>query len=538
MMVPDAKVIGDALKYYGRETPEKTALIFKGETYSFRRLMDMSCRLANALQHHGVGKGDKVALLIHNVPEFTICYFAVAILGAVLVPINVRFRSSEIRYVADQSDSVAILLTAQFFDEYEAVRKDLEKIRTSILIPRVMEGVGNGRLEEVLGKSAGKYHRYTEWLETFPSDWPDVEVLPEDEHAIWYTSGTTGFPKGAVITHGSTMFATKSVMESHAMSGDEVVLMVLPLFHNGYQMVCFTTHLAGATLNIMESFSTKALLEEMQKNRATTFFSVPAILNLLLHYPDVDTFDLSSLRKLIYGASLSTEETIRKIHDRFHCKIYHAYGQSEYCPGIAVLRDEDSLAKFGSIGTPLNNEIAIMEENDRMLPPGEAGEICVRGKGMMKGYYNKPQETAKTIRNGWLHTSDMGFMDEDGYLFFLGRKDDMIDRGGENIHPKDVEEVLSTHPKVREVVVIGVPDSIMSSAVKAYVILKEGMECSPEEIRQYCKGKMADYKVPRYLEVCGEFPMNASGKVVKMILRQKELERYKELGAKIYEKLD
>ncbi len=534
------KVIGDAVNIYGRELPEKVALIFRDEQYTWSQLLEKSNKMANALMDLGVRKGEKVALLVQNVPEFTISYFALANIGAVHVPINTRFKSREIKYIAEQSDAVTMILTSQFLEEYEPIRPDLNSIKASILIQRIQDNTDSAKKEKILqhlSEVKKDYILYDAILAKYPPDDPGVSVVPEDDHAIWYTSGTTGFPKGAVVTHYSSLTATKNVLAGHGNTPDDITLMVLPTFHNGYQMVCYPAHYLGATVDLMETFNTEKLLEEIQKNRVTVFNTVPAILTLILNHPDRNEYDLSSLRKIIYGANLSTEETIRRIQDAFRCELYHAYGQSEYTPGITILRDEDKFRKFGSIGTPLNNEIVIMDDAGRILPTNTAGEICVRGEGMMKGYYKKPEETAKTIIDGWLHTSDMGYLDEDGFLYFLGRKDDTIDRGGENIHPKDVEDVISTFQKVRDVAVIGVPDSVMGAAVKAFVILRQGEESSEEEIRTFCHENMADYKVPRYVEIVEELPVNPSGKILKRVLREREKDRYKELGAKAYEKI-
>lgn len=532
------KVCGDAIKIHGREIPEKVALIFKDERYTYGQLLEMSNRLANGLIDLGVKKGDKVALLIHNVPEYTVCHFALNNIGAVSVSVNTRFVGREIKYIAEQSDAVAIILTSQFLGEYGAIRSDLNNIKAAILIERFEENMNVSKKEEILqGKSewSKDYVLYNDILKKYSPEDPGVQVFPEDEHAIWYTSGTTGFPKGAVMTHYASVTGARNVLAAFENIPDDTVLMVLPLFHNGYQLCCYTTYYLGATVNLMESFTPVTLLEEIQKNRPTVFLSVPAILTLLLYHPERPKYDLSSLTKIFYGANLSTEENIRKMQETFNCKLLHAYGQSEYTPAITVLRDEDGLRKFGSIGTPINNEIVIMDDDNHIVPPNTIGEICVRGEAMMMGYYNKSDDTAQKIIDGWLHTTDMGYLDEDGFLYFKGRKDDMIDRGGENIHPADVENTISEFPKVRDVAVIGVPDSVMGAAVKAFVVLKQGEESFEEEILAFCCGKIADYKIPRYVEFLGELPINASGKVLKRVLREGEIARYNELGAKVYE---
>ncbi len=538
------KVIGDVIEAQGRDIPDRVAIVFNEERYAYGQILDRANRLSNALIDLGVNKGDKVAVLAQNIPEYPIIYFAIARIGAVYVPVNVHFKSEEVRYVVEQSDSTAVLVTSQLLPEYAHIRSELKNVKASILINR---GAETEKISEVASPKregeAGLAPKETfdglilfdDLMNQYPAKKPEVAVSPEDEHVFWYTSGTTGFPKAAVLTHEASLFATKSITSAIGLTDKDIALIMLPLFHNIYQCACFGPHMLGGTAVILESFKPERAFEEIQRNRATLLFGVPAVYTLLLDQRTRQTFDLSSIKKIVFGASLMSPETIRRLQETFNCRLYHAYGQSEHCPGISVLRNEYLLRKPDSIGTPMNNEIAIMDDDNNMLPPNTTGEICCRGKGMMKGYYNKPKETAKVIQDGWLHTNDMGYMDEDGFLYIQGRKDDMINRGGENIHPKDIEDLLYSFDKVRDATVIGVPDSVMGEAVKAFVILKEGQESSEEEIRAFCDKKIANFKIPRYVEICHEFPMNPSGKVLKTVLKDREITRYKEVGADVYE---
>jgi len=541
----EIQVVGDALKFHGRMHSDRIAIIYKNESYTYSQVLKSANRLSNALLELGVKKGDKVSVLVHNVPEYAICYFAIANIGAVNVPVNVRFKSREIQYGIEQSDSVAMILTEQFLEEFEPIRPRIKQLKGSILIQRLQDDrrISYSDLQkmevdaqhETKSVSKKDYLLYDRIIEKYSSKDPGVHVSPHDEHVFWYTSGTTGFPKAAILTHAASLFATKNFLASWGQTGQDRVLMVTPVFHNAYQAFGYGTHYLGGTLVLMESFTVRKVLEEIQRCRPTIFFGVPAIFTLLLDFPELEKFDISSIRKMIFGAAPMSLETIKKMQSTFNCELYHVYGQSEYCPGISTLRNEDILRKPDSIGSALNNEFAIMDEEDSILPARTPGEICCRGRGMMKGYYKKPEETANTLRDGWLHTNDMGYMDEEGFLYFLGRKDDMINRGGENIHPRDIEEVLYMFEKVRDAAVIGVPDSVMGEAVKAFVVLKEGAESSPGEIQNFCKENMADYKIPRYVEICPELPLNPSGKIIKTVLKEKEISNYRDLGAKAYE---
>ena len=542
----EIQVVGDALKIHGRRHADRVAIIYQNESYTYGQILDRANRLSNALLEIGVKKGNKVSILVHNIPEYTICYFAVANIGAVNVPVNVHFKSREIQYGIEQSDSIAMILTEQFLEEFEPIRPRIEQLKGSILIQRIQDDrrISYSDLQKKepdthrKAKSFSKedYLLYDRIIENYPAEDPEVHVTPDDEHVFWYTSGTTGFPKAAILNHAASLFATKNFLDSWGQTRHDSVLMVTPVFHNAYQAFGYGPHYLGGTLVLMESFSIRKVLDEIQRCRPSIFFGVPAIFTLLLDFPELEKYDISSIRKMIFGAAPMSLETIKKMQSTFNCELYHVYGQSEYCPGISTLRNEDILRKPASIGSTLNNEIAIMDENNSLLPSHSPGEICCRGKGMMKGYYKKPEETANTIRDGWLHTNDMGYMDEEGFLYFLGRKDDMINRGGENIHPRDIEEVLYMSEKVRDAAVIGVPDSVMGEAIKAFVVLKEGSHSSPDEIQNFCRENMADYKIPRYVEICPELPLNPSGKIVKTVLKEKEISRYKELGPKAYEK--
>jgi long-chain acyl-CoA synthetase len=482
---------------------DKVFLYFHDLEVSYRALDEITNRVANGLSALGVHKGDKVCLLLPNCPEFVYCFLGAPKIGAVLVPINVSLKAEEVQYIVEHSDATTIVADPRFLPLIEAIKPACPKLENIIVAGEAMHE-GAVPFTQILAASATD---------------PDAIVNPDDEMGIIYTSGTTGKPKGVVLTQANYYVNSWQGVTVSQMTPDERAMCILPLFHVNGQVVTILMPLqAGGSLILTEGFSPKTFFENIARYRATTFSGVPTVYSILLHLPDADQYDLSSLRLCICGAAPMPVEVFTKFEEKFKTKIVEGYGLSEgTC--ASTINPVEGQRKVGSIGLPFpGQEIKIFDENDQELPTGQVGEIVVRGENVMKGYYKKPEATAETIRNGWLYTGDLGYRDEAGYFYIVGRKKEMIIRGGANIYPKEIEEVLYRHPKVKEAAVIGLPDEIWGEEVGCCLILKEGESWSQEEVIAYCREHLADFKCPRKVFFVDSFPKTATGKTQKHLL--------------------
>jgi long-chain acyl-CoA synthetase len=344
----------------------------------------------------------------------------------------------------------------------------------------------------------------------------DREVSEEDVAGIIYTSGTTGYPKGVLLTHKNYVVNADQVSTACQMTEDDRFLCILPLFHVNGQIVTTVSPLfAGGSMVLLRGFSPKEFLPKLSHYRATAFSGVPTVYAILNNLPDAEEYDLSALRFCICGAAPMPVEVFETFERKYKAFILEGYGLSEGTCASSI-NPLDGTRKIGSIGIPFKDqEMKIFDENDKELAPEQIGEIVVRGPNVMKGYYKNEEATRETLRNDWLHTGDLGYIDEDGYFFIKGRKKEMVIRGGENIYPKEIEEVLYKHPAVAEAAVVGVPDKIWGEEVAAFVVLKEGAELKPQEVIDYCKEHLANYKCPRIVEVADSLPKTATGKIQK-----------------------
>jgi long-chain acyl-CoA synthetase len=339
---------------------------------------------------------------------------------------------------------------------------------------------------------------------------------------IFYTSGTTGNPKGVLLTHHNSLYAITSLEEGFGFEkGVEVGLIFLPIFHVNAMFSCISGFNGGVKIVLRQGFSASEFWEVVEKYRVSFWSAVPAVYNILLQIPETAKGrDLSSVKFGICGAAPMPVETFRKFEETFGVKIVEGYGLTEATVASSI-NPVRGKRKIGSIGKPFpGQEIKIFDEEGAELPPGEVGELCIRGGTVMKGYLRKPDANAETLRDGWLRTGDMAYMDDEGYFFIVDRKKEMIIRGGENIYPKEIDNLLYSHPKILEAAVVGVPDDIMGEEVKAFVVLKSGEEMNEEEVRQFCKKHLASFKVPRYVEFIDELPKNIIGKTLKKHLKK------------------
>ena len=474
---------------------------------TYAELDERSARLAALLREKGLRQGDRVGVMLPNVLEFPVSYYGVLRAGGVVVPMNVLLKRREIAFYLEDSGARLLLAWHGFAEE---ARGGAEDAGTELI------EVEPRAFAELLGEHEA--HREL------------AETDEEDTAVILYTSGTTGKPKGAELTHYnlSRNADVSSRTTSNVKEGD-VVLGALPLFHSFGQTVSMNASLrVGATLTLLPKFDPGEALEMMQRDSVTHFYGVPTMYGALLHHPGREDFDTSSLRICITGGASMPVEVLRGFEEAFDCELLEGYGLSETSP-VACTNHPGRPRKAGSIGTPLEDvEMKVVDEDDNEVPRGEVGEIVIRGHNVMKGYWQRPDATEEAMRGGWFHSGDMARIDEDGYFFIVDRKKDLIIRGGYNVYPREVEEVLYEHPKIREAAVIGVPHDEWGEEIGAAVVLHEGEELAPEEVGAYVKERIAAYKYPRIVWFMDELPKGPTGKILK---REIETPAASEAGA-------
>ncbi|MFK8024176.1 MAG: acyl-CoA synthetase [Ilumatobacter sp.] len=506
--------IGDLLRRSALRHPERPALLFGGRTRTYAELDDHVNRVANALTQRGVRQGDRIAMLSHNNDAFVIAYFALARLGAISVPINFMLNASEVAYVVDHSTATGVIV------------EDALALTMDHAIQQADHG-GDVAMRISIGTEAGTaltdgWTSFDELLEHDDATEPDVAVGDDDPIQLMYTSGTESRPKGAIMTNRGLIAQYVSCIVDGGMSGNDVEIHSLPLYHCA-QLHCFITPgiYLGAKNIVLAAPDPAVILETVERERATKLFCPPTVWISLLRHPDFDRRDLSSLRLGYYGASIMPVEVLRELIERLpNMALYNFYGQTEMAPVATILGPEDQVRKAGSAGRAcLNVETRIVDDDDHPVPPGTVGEIVHRSPHATLGYWNAPDKTAESFRNGWFHSGDLGVFDDEGYLTIVDRKKDMIKSGGENVASREVEETLYRHPAVQEVAVFGVPDEKWIEAVTATVVVKPGESLTPDELIAFARGEMAGYKTPKHVVIVDELPKNASGKVLKRELR-------------------
>lgn len=514
-----ATTLAEMLPVAARQWPDQTCIVTEAADYTYRRLNSDADALANGLIRLGIKRGDRVALLVPNSLEFVVCFFAVLKVNAVLVPVNVKYKGEEMRYLLEHSDSAALIIDTEFGEVFQTIQSTLTGLEQVIWVDRQRDRQGAGPFE----KSSQTEVDYAELIRESPATAPDVVVHPDDESVIFYTSGTTGRPKGAVCTHRNCLAAIDSWVAALGMNSHSRSLMVTPFFHNAFNAFVATLFRVGGSTIIVESFQVKTLLSEITRCRPTLLFATPSVYISMLNVPQISRYDLSSLTTIIYGAAPMPVEVIKALRPVFsNASLYNAYAQSESCPAISYLEPQYAISKAGSVGRAVQSvSIAILDEQNQPLSPHTIGEICVQGENIMKGYYKQPEATEKKIIDGWLHTGDLGYLDEEGFLYLVDRKDDLIITAGENVYPKEIEEILFAHSEILEAAVIGVPDRTKGSVIVAFIVPKEGKTILPREIRRFCVERLADFKVPRHVRVIDALPRNPSGKVLKPLLRKR-----------------
>lgn len=505
--------IGRLLTRRALQHPDRVAVTCRGESLTYAQLNARANQLAHGLKALGLKKGDRVALLFYNRLEFPEVLFGAAKLGAILVPLNFRLAGPEFQYMLNDSGASAIIYEDAFAPTIDAIRPGLETVQSYLML-------GQAQLPYTID--------YEAWRDQASPAEPDEGLGVElaDELKIIYTSGTTGRPKGAVLTHQNALFTSLNQIIDFRFGPDDVNLAAMPMFHVGLYVMTFANWYGGGRVVVLPSrpsFDPEEAVATIQRERATNLIMVPSQWHMILQIPGVEKYDLSSLRLAVAGGAPVPMVDAEQIVEIFHLPWFgNAYGLTEASSTTSVSGPGDLFRKPGTCGRPLfHNEMRVVNDQDRELLPGEVGELLQRGPCVMKEYWRRPEATAETVRNGWLHTGDLAKIDEEGYVYIVDRKKDLIISGGENIYPAEVEDVLYRHPQILEVAIIGVPDEKWGESVKALVVPKPGQKLAAQEVIDFCRPYIASYKKPRYVEFVDSLPRTPSGKVIKPILREK-----------------
>lgn len=486
-----ASVLIDTAQRHG----DRIAVKLDDVELNYGVIAEGSARIAGMLAAKGFTPGDRVGLMLPNVPFFPPIYYAILRAGGIVVPMNVLLKEREVKYYLEDSGAKLLFGWHDFAAEAAPGAEAAGVEFISVGLDFAQQAFGHDPVYDV------------------------AEVADDDTAVLLYTSGTTGSPKGAELSHANLLANVKTTLQTLIqVDENDVILGALPLFHSfGQTCALNVATAAGCTLTLLPRFDPVKALEIIQRDRVTVFEGVPTMYNALLSVPDEvrATYDLSSLRLCVSGGSALPGEVLNQFDAVFGAKVLEGYGLSETSP-VASFNHPDRERKVGSIGTPIRGvEMKVVDESGADLPSGEMGEIVIRGHNVMKGYWRKPEATEAAIRDGWFHSGDLAKVDEDGYFFILDRKKDMIIRGGYNVYPREVEEVLYEHPSVAEAAVVGVPDKEWGEEVGAAVALKPGEQIDADELRAYVKERVAAYKYPRHVWFVEALPKGPTGKILK-----------------------
>jgi len=485
-------------------TPTRTALVFEGESWDYAEFNRRANRLAHALRALGVSHGDRVAYLDLNHPDFFLTLFAAAKLGAIFVPLNFRLTPPELAFIIADAGVHTLVHDEAFAAVVDEIR---DRIPCRELVCR-SERPGVRRLDDLLRDQR--------------DDDLDNQVATDEVAVIMYTSGTTGRPKGAMLTHANLLWNNINAGLAFDISVDDITLVCAPLFHiGGLNVTPLIAFMKGAEVVLMRSFDPGGVLDLIPRHRVSTMFGVPAMFLFVSQHPGFAAADLSSVRFLLCGGAPVPEALIR-LYGARGLTFAQGYGLTETAPFVTLVPIDRALDKIGSAGLPpFFTDVRLVDDDGREVAIGERGEVVVRGPNVMKGYWNRPEATAEAIRNGWFHTGDIGTRDAEGFFYIVDRKKDMIISGGENVYPAEVEDCLYQHPGIAEAAVIGLPDSRWGEVVLAIVVIKPGTSVTEQEVLEHTRGRLARYKQPRRVEFVEALPRNPAGKVLKFELRER-----------------
>jgi long-chain acyl-CoA synthetase len=503
---------GELLWESAQRFPEKTAVIFQGQRISFRELDGLANSFANALTGLGVKKGDRVALYMTNRPEYIISIYGIARLGAVFMPMNPTYKEGEVEHQLNDAEASVLVVQESLYPLVKAVRPQLRSLKEVVIVGR--------RAEEGA-------HAFTELIRQSPPKHPPQVQLTwtEDLVALPYSSGTTGLPKGVRLTHQNLVANTIQFLSSGRLSEQDTLLIFLPFYHIYGIMLLNGAIYSGATQVIMEAFDLEQSLSLVQRYRVTLYFAVPPILIALDNYPHLSTYDLSSIRYLMVGAAPMAPEVAQRLQDKTGVRMLQGYGLTEASPITHLNPVDQGRIKLHSVGLGVSNQeqkIVDLETGERELGVEEVGELVVKGPHVMQGYWKAPEETSRTLRDGWLYTGDIAKIDAEGYVYIIDRKKEMIKYKGFAVAPAEVEAVLFQHQAVADCVVIGKADAEAGEIPKALVILRPGEEVSPDDLIEFVGSRIAGYKKIREVEFVTSIPKTASGKILRRVLIEAE----------------
>ena len=502
--------IGDWIKKWSFLQPHKRALIFEDRSFTYQEINLRTNQLCHFLLERGVQKGDRVSVLLYNCHQYFEIFFALSKIGAILVPLNWRLAGPELEFIIKDSGSRMLLFDPEFEEVIASIRSHLN--------------LSNGDYISVGSPCPDWTKDYEKGLLENPVQEPPLQVSvgDEDPHILMYTSGTTGIPKGAILSHRKTFFNALNADIFYNLTSKDIMIVSRPMFHSGGLLVEAAPVLyKGGTLILKKRFRSHEILETIQKYRVTLLEMAATVYQFILQECDLDQYDLSSIRCYFTGGERVPKAMLKEYY-RKGMTISQIFGQTE-ASTITFLSPDDAVLKIGSVGLPVfHGEVRIVDKSGKDASPGEVGEIIINGPTLMSGYWNRPDLTAETIRDGWLYTGDLARMDEEGYIYIIDREKDMYISGGENVYPAEIEKVLHAHPKIFDAGIVGVSDEKWGEVGKAFIVLKAGEAMGNGEVFEFLKGKVAKYKIPKYVEVIEELPKTASGKIQKFVLKERD----------------
>lgn len=493
------RYIFDAVLDYAETCAGQPAVIYEDRVTTYGELGLRANRVSNGLRGMALERQGRVAILTGNNDYFVEIWLGAALGNLVLTPINARLAPKEVVYILNDSRAEVLFVDTQFNDLVQGITDELTSVREIVTLDN-----------------------YADWRNAQPDEQPAINIDPKETMVQMYTSGTTGFPKGVELSHPAMIACVRSMMGLHAWEPGQVALVTAPLFHTAGCAWANCALQSGGTIVLLRELTPVSILNAIEEHKVSQALLVPAVIQMVLQTPECATTDFSSLNRMLYGASPIPVPVLRRALETFGCEFEQGYGLTESVGPIAMLRPDDHLSdeKMPSCGRPVPGaEIRVVDEAGRDCVTGEVGEIIFFGVQAMNGYWNRPEETARTIRDGWLHTGDAGYFDEDGYLFIHDRLKDMIVSGGENIYPAEVERVLEECPSIAEIAVIGVPDERWGETVKAVVVTGHGKTLSENEVIEFARLHIARFKCPTSVDFVDSIPRNPSGKILKKELR-------------------
>jgi len=502
---------GDCLRRASLRYPKREAVVDGGRRFTFTQLNEMANRFANALTARNYGKGAKIAFVSLNCLEHFVAFYGAAKAGMVFVPINPLFRTDELAFALNHADCEIVVFNGQMYPMFKDAFAQAEKAKLFV----------------AFHPPEGDFVAFDALLAEGSAKEPEVFIEADDDLLILFTGGTTSYPKAAVLSHLNLFVCTNGILIDIPFTNQDKLFMVMPLFHVGAFIITSLVLFVGGAVHVYMLPDLKQVLIQVEQEKITCTLLISPLWRQLIEHPDFGKHDLSSLRLCVYFTAVMPEDLLKQVMEKVCPNLCLCFGQTEMSPSTTCFKPEDQLRKMKSLGnSTVNVEIAIMDEFGTLLPPGEAGEIVYRSPQVMKGYYKQEDENEKVFAYGWFHSGDVGYLDEDNFVYFLDRKKDMIKTGGENVASLEVEKTIYLDPRVQEVHVIGLPHERWMEAITAFVILKPGQTAEEKEIIALCKEKMVGFKVPKRVVFVPDLPRSAVGKALKRKIREQYMDLY------------